>query len=86
MLCCLVVVVPLFQRDVLSQTSELTEATGSSKALVPMYQTTQHHLLGQCSGTALDLYSGGVWFESWSGQVLSFRFLWFSLFLRQMLG
>jgi len=86
MLCCLVVVVPMFQRNVPSPTLELMEATGSSKALVPMYQTTQHHWLGQCSGAALDLYSGGARFESWSGQVLSLRFLWFSSFLRQVLG
>jgi len=59
---------------------------GSSKALVPMYQIIQHDWLGQCSGTALDLYSAGAWFESWSGQVSSLMFLWFSSFLRQMLG
>ena len=86
MLCCLVVVVPVFQRNVLSPSSDLKEATGSSKALVPMDQTTQHHWSGHCSCTALDLYLGGAWFESWSGQVLSLRFLWFSSFLRQMLG
>jgi len=57
MLCCLVVVVLMFRRNVLSPTSELTEATGSSKPLVPTYQRTQHHWLGHCSGTALDLYS-----------------------------